>query len=582
MHKGVSAIINHLWRGKIRNTLLAGMVVLTVIPALLALTIYYHQSIKSLEKTTYQNLNTVLKKQEYFINNWLWQQLQYAAAVSSGEQLGSENIEDISRYLQDISYTNPIVQDMGFVDKDGRVITATGYIDGVNLSDREYFQRALKGTTCMSDVVYHRLKGNPVIVFTSPVLCNYEIVGVFYTTVSIESISNIMVDFRVNEHTESYLINADGRMITRSIYHSQLVNEGKIYDATLGIKVGTMAAKKALSGESGVGRYTSYMGNEVYGAYKSLPMGNMAIIVERDSQSLLAAESKRVMVSFLNTAVIIFIVFVPVALLLSQRLARPLEDLADAARRLAKGDLGTTVNISANKEINQLASAFNYMSYRIQSMHRELNKHILSLEEQKEEIQCQNEELIASQEEIMNTNRKLERIATTDYLTNVYNRRYLFEQMKQHISRACLENIPVAIILYDVDHFKKINDKYGHQVGDQVLIELTRLMESIVGERGLLARFGGEEFVVMISDCTLEQARDIAEAMRQAAENYIFQTDGGEIRLTVSFGVTCFTGNYCNTNKTDLDRLLNVADSMLYQAKNSGRNRVMAILPDNL
>ena len=164
---------------------------------------------------------------------------------------------------------------------------------------------------------------------------------------------------------------------------------------------------------------------------------------------------------------------------------------------------------------------------------------------------------------------ELQTRATTDTLTQVYNRIKYYEIMKRDIERAKRYNHPLSLIMFDIDHFKMVNDTYGHAVGDYVLQALTHIVKLDLRETDFLVRWGGEEFVIIAPDTDIERAEILAERVRKSAEEYKFERVG---TVTVSFGVTQFTKN--DTEDTFIKR----TDDALYAAKRMGRNRVEVIV----
>jgi two-component system cell cycle response regulator len=162
-------------------------------------------------------------------------------------------------------------------------------------------------------------------------------------------------------------------------------------------------------------------------------------------------------------------------------------------------------------------------------------------------------------------------LASTDALTGVHNRRYLDTHLDQLFQRARVNNKPLSVAFCDIDHFKKLNDTYGHAAGDEVLIEFTRRMIRNLRSLDLVARIGGEEFVVVMPDTPPERARRIGERLRQKVEQEPFVVSGDQsIAVTISVGVT--TSRATDGHGIDL---IKRADEAMYQAKNSGRNRVV-------
>lgn len=166
-------------------------------------------------------------------------------------------------------------------------------------------------------------------------------------------------------------------------------------------------------------------------------------------------------------------------------------------------------------------------------------------------------------------NRELEEISITDGLTHVYNRRYFMERLQQETKRVCRYGPPVSLLMIDIDHFKKINDTYGHQAGDTVLSGLAGLIKEKLRETDLLARYGGEEFCLVATGTEQAGALVLAERVRALVEQASFLHDETPIAVTISIGVSTWEASL----KEDHEELIRRADAALYRAKNQGRNR---------
>ncbi|MCA9259936.1 MAG: GGDEF domain-containing protein [Planctomycetales bacterium] len=163
---------------------------------------------------------------------------------------------------------------------------------------------------------------------------------------------------------------------------------------------------------------------------------------------------------------------------------------------------------------------------------------------------------------------------TRDGLTGAFNRRYLMEALHREVSRGCRYDRPLSVALLDVDHFKGINDKWGHLVGDEVLCELTRRLNTLADDDAFLARYGGEEFALVLVETELEEATTLAERLRSAIADAPFATTAGDLSVTISVGVAALGPSDCQV--LTADDLLAEADFRLNDAKKSGRNRVVA------
>lgn len=160
-----------------------------------------------------------------------------------------------------------------------------------------------------------------------------------------------------------------------------------------------------------------------------------------------------------------------------------------------------------------------------------------------------------------------------DGLTKLYNRKYINEKLPVHIIKSYLEKAYLSIVMVDIDHFKKVNDNYGHVVGDEMLqMFADTLQKNIRHDQGdWVARYGGEEFLICLMNCDKKSAIDTAERIRQAVESEQYQTTTGILNITASFGIQTMTDQ-----EMEMIELIRMADRNLYAAKQSGRNRVVA------
>lgn len=167
---------------------------------------------------------------------------------------------------------------------------------------------------------------------------------------------------------------------------------------------------------------------------------------------------------------------------------------------------------------------------------------------------------------------QLQHLANTDALTGLVNRRHFFELAQIEFDRAQRYHLPMSIAMLDIDHFKTINDQYGHLVGDHVLFQFSRLFRHTIRNMDLLARYGGEEFVILFPHTDRQEALESAERIRAMIEETSFQLKEGEVHLTISMGIATFSERH----SADLGEMLEQADKALYLAKDAGRNRVAA------
>ncbi|MBK5109060.1 MAG: GGDEF domain-containing protein [Anaerolineales bacterium] len=168
---------------------------------------------------------------------------------------------------------------------------------------------------------------------------------------------------------------------------------------------------------------------------------------------------------------------------------------------------------------------------------------------------------------------RIQQIAITDELTGMYNRRGLFEIGRLEIERTRRYNLPLSAIVMDIDHFKRVNDKFSHAVGDQVLRSFARCVQENTRELDVVGRIGGEEFVLLLPGSDHLSAHKTAARLQNLIAENVTETGFGEIMITVSQGVA-----QMDTTMGDLNDLVQAADRALYRAKETGRNKVVSSL----
>jgi diguanylate cyclase (GGDEF)-like protein len=214
-------------------------------------------------------------------------------------------------------------------------------------------------------------------------------------------------------------------------------------------------------------------------------------------------------------------------------ITRPLERLTEAAARVSAGDLSAELPAGSSGEVGYLTRVFNTVVSRLR------------------ERESQGE---------------LEKLSFTDALTGLYNRRHLMGTLATEVQRSRRQRRPFTVLLADVDKFKQYNDTHGHLAGDAALVKIAEVFRRTTRAVDCVARYGGEEFVVMLLECPIATAALVAERIRAR----VAEQDLGEGKLTVSIGLA----EYPDGGDTP-EELIATADAAMYQAKSSGRNKVV-------
>ncbi len=249
-------------------------------------------------------------------------------------------------------------------------------------------------------------------------------------------------------------------------------------------------------------------------------------------------------------SIIGFIIASFIAYIASYYITRPLKQIRHAIKAIADFDFNNKLNFSRNDEIGDLGKTLNQISQELE----------LSVNEIQEKNRLLDEDKI----KLNQLNKKLQLLSQTDHLTSLSNRMEIDRILDFHERRSQNSDSSFVIILADIDHFKNVNDTYGHQVGDEVLIKISEIMKNMSRESDTVGRWGGEEFIIVLPDISLEDGVRKAEEIRSS----IFETDFEKVgKLTISLGVAEYNPN------ASMSTIVGLADKALYKAKETGRNR---------
>jgi two-component system, cell cycle response regulator len=175
------------------------------------------------------------------------------------------------------------------------------------------------------------------------------------------------------------------------------------------------------------------------------------------------------------------------------------------------------------------------------------------------------------QDQVAAKNVQLAEMAITDALTGLFNRRHLDERLDEMFEHSLRLHEPLSVVMFDIDHFKRVNDTFGHQVGDVVLAQFAQLLKHAARDIDRIGRYGGEEFMVLLPGTVLDAGVTFARRARQEVETHQFEYEGGALKCTISAGVAAFPHPKVQTRQ----QLVKSADDALYVAKTTGRNRVI-------
>lgn len=272
-------------------------------------------------------------------------------------------------------------------------------------------------------------------------------------------------------------------------------------------------------------------------------------------------------------AIIIILIALGEFLALSYIIVRPVSIISRSLDMSIDetGKITRQIPLASSDEFGKLAAQFNEMRDQLNQANSRLQSKIESADAQ---LTDNNRKLLEQAAELQRMNEALQHMAITDSLTGLHNRRYFESVAESDLALSIRHGDTNSILLIDVDHFKRINDTWGHRAGDDVLIDIAGVLNTSLRKTDLVCRMGGEEFILLCRHTGEDEALRVAEKIRRVIADSAFTALGQErIAVTVSIGVVTFPG--CEAPRT-VGEYIHNADLALYQSKSSGRNRVTA------
>jgi diguanylate cyclase (GGDEF)-like protein len=432
-------------------------------------------------------------------------------------------------------------------DMRGRNVARNDGNPPIDYHDRQWFTEATKGRTAFQSLI-SRTTNQPALAVSTPIRdAQGNVHGICMFAAYLAELSRDVQTMQIGTSGYAYIVDAQNRIIA---------HPNTTYTSTLRDFSGEPPITALRQGHEGIGEYTDKRGVIWGTCVKALDNGWGVIVQQKREESLEPLRSFQFIAKAIHVcgSIVIFVL----SWIMIGRALKPVYDLTETATAIAAGDLNRRASVIREDEIGLLAKAFNNMTEKLRGV-------ITHLHGQTSDLENIN---ILLQNEITERKRveaQLRNQAEIDPLTAIYNRRKLFDFLRSEIKTAKRYNRPFSLIIFDLDHFKAVNDRFGHDIGDEVLKSIARNVGTIIRATDLFARYGGEEFVVASPETDLNGAALLAERIRLAIEQQAHPQSG---RTTISVGVT-------EMSQDDTENsLIKRADDALYVAKSNGRNRV--------
>lgn len=511
----------------------------TLIPSLGMAWISYVQNRAALTDKITEELQSVSEQTAREIDLWVKERLYDVRVFASSYEI-TENIDRARRsagraqagarlnnYLRSVEERFPDYNELLVIDRRGQPLATSADRPGDVHLPPGWLDRVAADQTVIGGAYWDEQLGQRFMTVAVPVTAaDRTFVGALVANVSYRAVLTILLVFAPGESGNMYVIAPDGTVIIGSGADAGPIADRRLESAT---------TQFLFASEGSPVTYSDRDGNEVIGTLKRVPRLDWAVVAEIPLEEAYAqVEELRDVTAILVMGLLILVGFI--AYRLSLLIVRPLDRLTTGAAEVAAGDLAVDLPVGKG-EVGYLTEVFNGMVARLREGRQQL-----------------------------------EVLLVTDPLTGIWNRRHLMETLESETHRATRSKSPFAILMVDVDRFKKFNDTHGHIAGDEALKVVAGVLQEATREIDHVARYGGEEFLVVLPDTDIDGAIKAAERIRERLAERSVAVGEQAATLTVSTGVAEFPADGDSP-----EALIASADAALYQAKRRGRDRVVCV-----
>jgi len=509
----------------IRDRILAFAVLAAFIPSLAVATIAYVQNRRALTERITQELVTASAQAGREADVWLKERLYdlrvFASSyVVTGTLARGAGAGGLANYLGSVRARFSDYDELQLLDAQGRLVGSSARNARPASLPGDWPAKLASSRQLVGEPYWDKQAHRLMVILGVPVeRANGQINGVLVARTNFASLAQVLRDFESHTTGRVRLVSAQGRLIADSRTGSAGETANALQEPVL---------RRLLAVEGSAIEYPGLDGQSTLASARRVQTW-FAVAEMR------AADVYRQASRLRNLTLLVAIALLAVVGIVAYRLAilivRPLDRLTGAAARVSAGDLSVDLPQGGSGEVAYLTQVFNTMV-----------------------------------ESLRNHRADLERLSTIDSLTGLFNRRHLMKLLAVELERAQRTGQAFAILMLDVDHFKKYNDQHGHLAGDEVLARLGAVLRELIRPYDCAARFGGEEFLVMLSSTESRAACEAAERIRARVGSEVFS--GGKV--TISVGVAGYAAR-----SDRVEDVIGRADAALYEAKRAGRDRVV-------
>lgn len=540
----------------IKTKILAFALLATIVPSLILGGLFYLQNSQLLESKISNAMRNASVQAGGKLELWLKERF-YDLRVFASSYVISENVSrlytepsskiqalitlnHVRDYLQSVCDKFAVYDELVLINLSGRALVTSGGAASDRHLPIPWTDRLAAGQPIFSDSSFDPRTGRRYLFIAEPIKASEgHAVGYLAAKINLNAIGFILKEQCLGGIDELYLVDAKNRLMvsSRTIPKQFLRNNPPV----------TIPGGKQRRSTLPVS-YAGFRGTNVVGMATPVPEMRWVIVAEMEHQNAYAelVQLRRITLALVSGLMLGIGIL---AYLFGHSLVLPVRRLSSEAARVAGGNLDVDIPVTGLSEVSYLTQVFNHM--------------VSSLRHNREKLSAANQAL-------RETNKELHQLSITDGLTGLLNRKHIMELLDREISRSQRYGHPLTILLLDVDHFKQVNDTYGHLTGDEVMRRLSDVLRAIVREVDFIGRYGGEEFLILLPESDTPGGAETAERIRQKVQELEIIADQKKVAVTVSIGISSYP-----RLGADAHAVICSADNALYRAKSEGRNRVV-------
>ncbi|MGQ0833328.1 MAG: sensor domain-containing diguanylate cyclase [Gammaproteobacteria bacterium] len=522
----------------IRSKILMFAVAATLLPSLTTAWISYAENKRSLTAKASEELLSASTQTARELDLWI-KERRYDLRVFASSYEVTENLERIPRvagqsvrsgrayqrlsdYLKSVSERFADYEELLILDPKGHVVASSGEQLRAPVLPRDWLAQVRGGDLVIGAPFWDRTTNHPEMLIAVPIaVAGDPFLGALTAKMNLRTVAETLKRFAPGDAGQVYLMTEDG---------SPIVSSRESSAALMALRYPTAAARSHLARDEQPVEFTNVTGEQVVGSVRRVPGLNWIVVAEIPTVEVFLELARLRDVTLLIVTAMLAVAGA-LGYALGLFIVRPLDRLTRGAANVAAGDLDVDLPVATGGEVGYLTKVFNNMVAHLRTSQREL-----------------------------------ERLSVTDHLTGLYNRRRMREVLENEVRRSRRLKHTFAVLMGDVDHFKKYNDANGHPAGDAVLKRVASILQEASRDVDFVARYGGEEFFVLMPETDAGGAADVAQRVRERLAKEPLQAGA----VTLSFGVAEFPA-HGDTGES----VISAADAVLYQAKREGRDQVV-------